>query len=825
MKSIRSRIEARFEFFAHVLFDHRYKMLVVMLLFVFLLASQIPGIRLDTSTEGFLHETDPILIEYEGFRDLFGRDEMAIVAVRSENIFDFKFLGKLKNLHEDLRNNLPYLDDITSLVNARNTHGIDDELIVENLFEKWPANKQELNVLARQAKQNPMYKNLLLSEDGKLTTIVLKTHTYSGQGGETEEDLAGFSDEAPDIGDPLDGDADWNIEKQVYLTDMENSEFVAALGRILDQHRTGDFPVFMAGTPVVTDFLKQSMISNMRRFMGIALVVISIFLFVMFRRLSGVLMPVFIVMVSLVSTVGLMALTGVAIKIPTQILPSFLLSVAVGASVHILVMFFQSFDRGETKRDAIAHALGHSGLAILMTSLTTAAGLLSFSTAEVAPIADLGLFSAAGVILSLVYTIVFLPVLLSIFPIKSKFTKEISGQLSVKGTPGNTATPMPMDAVLNFVARISTQNPVKILLTALILFVIALTGALKIELSHDPVRWLPDQSDVRISNEILDHELKGTTSIEVVVDTKKENGLYDPDLLARLEHSGQLFETYKDDKVYVGKAFSLTMVIKETNQALHGNNPLFYKVPDNRDLIAQELFLFENSGSDDLEDFTDSQFSKARLTLKLPFVDAIAYSSFMDHVQDHFQSGYPHENIQITGMVAILSRVLTNAMHSMMKSYGYAFGVITLLMVLLIGRVKIGFFSMIPNIYPIFIMLGVMGWFHIPMDLFTMLVGSIAIGLAVDDTIHFMHNFRRYYEKYQDPVAAVYETLHTTGRAMLVTTCVLSIGFFTFMFSEMNNLFNFGFLAGFTLILALLSDYFIAPALMVLLNKKTISNS
>ena len=172
-------------------------------------------------------------------------------------------------------------------------------------------------------------------------------------------------------------------------------------------------------------------------------------------------------------------------------------------------------------------------------------------------------------------------------------------------------------------------------------------------------------------------------------------------------------------------------------------------------------------------------------------------------------------------MVAILSQVITNAIHSMIKSYGYALTVITLLMIFLIGGVKIGMFSMIPNIFPIILMLGIMGWCNLPMDLFCMMVGSIAIGLAVDDTIHFMHNFRRYYETFHDPEKAVYETLHTTGRAMLVTTCVLSIGFFTFMFSEMNNLLNFGFLTGFALLAALLADYFIAPALMVLLNKKS----
>ena len=175
-------------------------------------------------------------------------------------------------------------------------------------------------------------------------------------------------------------------------------------------------------------------------------------------------------------------------------------------------------------------------------------------------------------------------------------------------------------------------------------------------------------------------------------------------------------------------------------------------------------------------------------------------------------------------MVPIMAQVLTASIHSMLKSYAYALVIITFLMIVLIGRIKIGLFSMIPNIFPIILMLGLMGWAGLPMDLFCMMVGSIAIGLAVDDTIHFMHNFRRYFEHFGDAKKAVHETLHTTGRAMLVTTCVLSIGFFTFMFSEMNNLFNFGLLTGFTLIMALLADYFIAPALMILVNRKEVRN-
>ena len=185
-----------------------------------------------------------------------------------------------------------------------------------------------------------------------------------------------------------------------------------------------------------------------------------------------------------------------------------------------------------------------------------------------------------------------------------------------------------------------------------------------------------------------------------------------------------------------------------------------------------------------------------------------------------FKEKFPEALIKVTGMAAIFVKVETNALISLAKSYLYALIVITVLMILLIGRVRIGMLSMIPNITPILITIGGMGWFDMPMDLFNMTVGSIAIGLAVDDTIHFMHNFRRYFEESGDAEKAVIQTLLTTGRAMCVTTCVLSLGFFSFMLASMNNLRGFGMLTGITIILALLSDLFLAPALMIVVNRK-----
>jgi hydrophobe/amphiphile efflux-3 (HAE3) family protein len=800
MSAIRRRIEKWFEHLAHLVYRHRILTLVVMMALSIALIAQIPSITIDTSTEGFLHAADPALLAYNEFRDQFGRDEVIIIAIKSQAVFDFGFLKNLKALHEELADKVPHLEEITSLINARNTRGAANELIVEDFLENWPRDPEELAVLKNRALSNPIYQNLLLSPDGRFTTIVIQTQRHSTLGQQIDV-LEEFEDNAPAPDEKAN-----NAAEREYFTDEENSQVVTAVQQIVEKYDSSDFKIYVAGSPVVTHFLKRAMMSDMRKFVGLAVATVAVLLFLMFRRITGVVFPLFIVVLSLLSTVGIMAITGTAIKVPTQILPSFLLAVGVGTSVHILAIFFQRYRETENKADAIADALGHSGLAVVMTNVTTACGLMSFATSEVAPVADLGIFAGIGVLIAFINTIILLPALIALVPLRR--TKGLHSN------PGGTL----MDRLLTSISRFSTEHPRAILIVSAVVVAVSLAFAAGIRFSHDPPRWFPRNNRIRVASETLDHEMHGTINLEVIIDTAKENGFYEPDMLNRLEEAVRFAEaqTYKD--VFVGKAWSLTTILKEINRALNENRAEFYAVPQNKDLIAQEFLLFENSGSDDLEDVVDSQFSKVRFSMKGPFKDAVHYGTLLETVDRYFKDKFPNTDIELTGMVALLSKTINNAIRSMAKSYVVALVVITLLMMVLIGKIRIGLLSMIPNLTPILLMLGIIGATPVSMDLFTMMVASIAIGLAVDDTIHFMHNFRRYYEQTGDPKLAVYKTLHTTGRAMLVTTVVLSIGFFIFVFADMNNLLNFGVLTSFTILMALLADYLVAPALMVLVN-------
>ncbi len=804
MNGIRHRIETGFEAFGHTVYRHHWKVLLLMLALIVGLVSQAKHLTMDTSTEGFLHEEDPILLDYNAFREQFGRDEVVLLAIDGEEVFSLPFLERLRALHIELRDTVPHLDDITSLINARSTVGVEGALIVGELLEEMPTSDEELAAIKARALANPVYRDLLISADGTITSIVLRTNAYSSVGQEVDV-MAGFDDaqEGP----------------RPFLSDAENSELVAAVRDIVGRHQGEGFNIRLAGSPVVGDTLKRSMQSNMKRFMLMALAAISLVLFLLFRRLSGVILPMLTVALSVASTLGLMGLVGIPFKLPTQIMPSFLLAVGVGASVHLLTIFFrrlqQLHDKDEQvessghKETAIAYALGHSGLAIAMTSLTTAAGLASFAGAEVAPVSDLGLIAAAGVLLALVYTLVLLPALLSIVPIKAKKSQ------------GSQAIRERTDALLSAIADFSTRRANVVLGLSAVVLAVGLAGALQVKFSHKPFEWFAEEHPVRQATDFIDSRLKGASSVEVVVKTAEVNGLYEPRIMQALSDLGPKVEAIDHGELFVGKSLSLADILKESNRALNENRPEFYAIPDNRELIAQELLLFENSGSDDMEDFVDSQFTTARFTARMPWVDGILYEDFIDELEALFRAELGDGvEVSSTGMATLLGRTMGATIYSMAQSYVIAALVITLMMVLLIGSVRVGLVSMIPNLTPIILTLGLMGWFGMPLDLFTMLIGSIAIGLAVDDTIHFMHNYRRYHAISGDVAFAVRETLLSSGRAMLVTTVVLSLGFFLYLFADLSNVVNFGLLTGFTIIMALLADFFLAPALMALMHRK-----
>ena len=795
MTGIRLQVEKWFEATAAFLCRTRVPAIIVVLLATAATAAGLRNLVIDTSTESFLRAGDPVLERYEEFRDQFGRDDVIIISVEPDELFTLEALIGLKELHDALASGVPNLANITSMVNARSTRGEGDRLIVEDLLQSWPNSEQDLAALRSRVLANPLYRNLLISPDGTVTTIVLELATFAAIEEQSIDDALALFDESPPDAGPRER-----------LSEEETQNVIEAVGEIVAEHRRDGFVLHTAGTPAVTEALKSALQGDMGRSVLLAVAVIALLLFAMFRSVAAVILPLGVVVLALLSTLGLMGHLGTPVTLPIVILPSFLLAVGVGAAVHLLAIHFRNIRAGHDRQHAIIAAVGHAGLPVLLTSLTTAAGLGSFAVADVAPVADLGRYSAIGVLIALVYTLILLPAGLALIP--SWAMQAVAPADRVSAT---------MDRMLATCARFGVRNAVPIACAFLVAAKIAFGLAVQLRFSHDILSWLPDRWPVHQATRAIDRDLGGSVSLEVVLDTGAENGLHDRDTLLRLDALKQDIETASAGPTKVGAILSVADLLKEIHQALNENRTEFHRIPENPALIPQEFLLFENSGSDDLEDLVDFQFSRARFSMRVPWQDTLTYPPFIRDVETRFADTFGNSSdVTVTGIMSLLSRTLENTIHSAARSYLIAGVVITLMMIALIGRIGTGLISMLPNFTPVLFTLALMQIAGIPLNLFTMLVGSIAIGLAVDDTVHFMHHFHRYLDRTGSVETAVRETLQSSGRAMLLTSTVLTAGFFIFCLADMRNLVDFGFLTGITIVTALAADFVLAPALMAL---------
>ena len=806
----RTKAENKFESFSDWLYDNATKAILIVVLFVGALGSQLPTLKMDTSTEGFLHKTNPMRIEYDVFRDQFGRDEKLMIAVKTDSIFNLGFLKKLDNFHSVLEDELPHIKGVDSLINARNTFGIEGELIVEPLIDDLPETQEDMARLRSTITNNSFYKNLLYSEDFTMTTVTIDTQTYSNAEAISEDVNIDF-DEPLDFDEFLDFDAEAQVDQsapRLYLSDAENDEIILKTQQIMERFNDDNFEIYLSGSAAIAGIFKQALMNDAVVFISLMMVIIMIVLYALFRRISGVFLPLICVGLTLITTVSLMAIFSAPFTMATQIMPTFLLAVVTSAAIHLLAIFYKDLMRTKDKKASLRYAMGHSGLAIVMTSLTTAAGLWSFSFSGVAPVADLGVFASSGVLVGLLFTLVFLPALIA----KTNFA-HLEQKSDVEG---NTL----MDRVLLGISKIGTGQPKLIVAISAILIIFAAVVATQLRFSHFPLQWLPEDNFARVATETVDENLAGALTLEVVVDTGKTNGLYNPELLRKIDDVSENIDSITSGNMFVGKVISFIDIIKETNKALNENREEYYSIPDNPDLIAQEFLLFESSGNGDLNSLVDANYSKARLTLKTPFIDSLEAKIFIDRAQTYLDKEFGAlASVSFTGIGTLMTVTFEEAIYSSATSYILAFSLITVLMVLLIGNLKIGLISMIPNLLPIIFLSTIMVIFKMPLDMFTLLIGAIALGLAVDDTVHFMHNFRRYELQYNDVDKAVRLTLMGTGRAITLTSIVLALGFLVLTFSQMNNMFDFGVLTACAILVALVADFFLMPAIMKLIIK------
>ncbi|NRB39480.1 MAG: MMPL family transporter [Pseudomonadales bacterium] len=781
----KANVEQNFGQLSLFISRHPWSCLLLCLVIVAGMASQLVHLKQDTSLEGYLKSGDPDIAIYNEFKDVFGKDEVFIITVAVDDFFNQDFIDKFRNLHEDLEQQVPYLQRVDSLINARYTYGDDDTMYIEDLLpETLPEDPQAYDKLKSYIYNSDTYKNWLISEDRSMLVITVRLSAFI-----------------------FEENANGDLE-QKYIEDAHLEEAMATIEQLIEKHRgmlSDD--IRLAGSIPMAVKLSAVTKRDFIVFTALAIVLIGAVLFIIFRRWSGVFMPLTVMLFGVIITISLMAIQGSPMQVATSLLPSFLLAVCVGDSIHLLTIFYRQYDTGVSKELALSHAMEHTGLAIFFTSITTAAGLASFSFSDLAPVSSLGYYGAVGSIVAFVLTITILPTLISLIPLKRRAFKEDKDTI--------------LQPILHWFSQVSVKHAKPIVVISVLLFATSSYFVSQLNFSHLPINWLPQQDELRLASENYDAKIGGSLALEIVIDTGKERGVNNVAFMQKLNEVQAHLSQWKEPTFDVKKVIAVTDIIKESHRALNGNRPEFYTIPDNAELISQELFLVELDRPDDLFQMIDNPYRRARMTVLIPMIDTIHIIPVIAGVKAYLtQTMAPLDvNITYTGVTPILGSTFAKMLYSTAESYVLAGIAITVMMVLLIGSLKLGLISMFPSLLPIVMVLAVVQLAGIDLDILTMLVGSIAIGLTVDDNVHFMHGFKRVYQQTGDPAYAIEQTLQSTGRAMLITSIVLSIGFFIYTQSMTNNMTTFGFVTGMCIILALVATFLLSPALMVLVNK------
>ena len=424
----------------------------------------------------------------------------------------------------------------------------------------------------------------------------------------------------------------------------------------------------------------------------------------------------------------------------------------------------------------------------------------------------MGTAAAYGVGAALLHSLVFLPIVLSFN------SKSLLGAREVK--QGDR-----LDLALWRLTGVTTVRQGKLtaartwrtLALAAVIIAISLWGMSQLRVSHNPLAWLPSDNPLRQVFNELDREVGGTASVQLLIDTKTERGIKDLDFLRGLEALDKHIATYRDPQMgeVIGKSMSVLDIVRETNKQLHGGDPEHYRLPDTQRAASDLLFMFENSGADELRRFATADLKTTQLTVRVKWVDANAYPPLADFVQKGVQTHLAkHADVRVTGSIYTLGSTVSGLIDNLLRSFGAAFVVITLFMIVMLRGLKLGLIAMVPNLVPILMIMGLMGMTGMPIDMGNLMLASVAIGVAVDDTIHFLHHFHEARVGGNSVNDAIEAAVQHAGRAMAATSMVLSLGFSVFLTGSMVHLQRFGGLIALTAIIALLVDVTFAPPLL-----------
>ena len=871
------------QYFAKVpsqLIPYRKAVLLVALLSTIFMGYGASRFVLDTSFDVWFSESDPAIEALDDFRDQFGSDDGLFIVYEAKDgdVFSNKSLTLIAEITETLDNyeqisddvwldqyglspdiveSLTHIKRVQSLSNIRIQKNEDDVLSSPRLVPKnIPSETDQLSAISSEADDQPSLELFMFSKDHRYGAISIKTDFGAIPVVQELDDAPSlFSDD--DWSDDFDASMDDSavIQKIEYQPDEPALyiPFMKAITAITEQPKmTEHFNFYPIGNSAMISLAMDTLIQAAFLLVGMV-VIINLLLWTLFRSASAVVLPQLAIGLSILFVIG--GLSWLNLASTTLIALTVMLVIAVGVAdcVHVMSSYL-FFRRGGKEHDeALSKAYGKTGVPILLTTITTMAGMSSLAATGMPMFVQFGLSSAAGVFFAFAYTIYLLPVLLNYWhpmQIKKASNKE-NNSSGIKALALNFK--LKSLSFLCFFAKPLLSASKKIGFTWLVSadwlqplldripafverfryliaviffggFIVCLYGATQVKIDSNLVELYSDDVPIGQAYDIVDDNMMGTGNMVIVVDTARSDGIMDPAVLSSMDRlQNRIEDRYSD---YIIRTNSLADLVKDTHAIMQSSEE-YRTIPDSQIAVSQLLYLFNSSNPEERRALVSDDFSKSHISVQLRNAGSEEYKDFFDEIQKDINNEfnkltktYPELKVQITGSFALMMRLADDISKNQFKSLAIAAVVISLLMMLTLGSLQAGVMSIVPNLIPATLAFGLMGLLGISLDTDTLMIAPLIIGIAVDDTIHFISHYRMSLAQNHNMKIALVETIKEVGQAVTFTTLILGCGFFMLTFSDYLGLAKIGGFGSLAIFVALLCDLLFFPALIMIFKPK-----
>lgn len=742
--------------------------------FVIFSAFGLQYLELRTDSRIWFGPDNPQLIAFNKLENTYTKinNVFIVIAPHDGNIFTRNTLTAIEELTTAAWQ-IPFSNRVDSITNFQNTHAEKDDLVVEDLvLDARSLIDEDLHRIRNIALSEPILVNRLLSKKGDVASININV-LLPGKSAKETRDVTDFA-----------------------------RDLIKTI-----QQKNPDIDFLLTGSIPFDNAFGEATENDLSTLIPIMLLTLALVMWWLLRSLSGTIVTMLVIIMSTLTAMGLAGWLGLSLNPASGIAPTIILTLAIADSIHILATMLQNLNDGQTKQNAILNSLRVNMQPVFITSVTTAIGFLSMNFSDAPPFHDLGNMVAMGVIAAWIYSIIFLPSMIAVLPIRPYKSRDKKTHI--------------MDICADFVIN----NQKKILLGSLIIIGLTVTGIPRIDLNDNFIEYLDESYDIRKASDFVQKNLTGMDAIEYSLEATTSGGINDPAYLTTIER----FSDWYMQQPHVVHVNSIAEIIKRLNKNMHNDDENYFKIPEDRNLTAQYMLLYEMSlpYGLDLNNRINIDKSASRVTVILKNVTSKEMRQLDEMARNWLRKNAPASMLTVgSGLSVMFAHVSERNINAMLTGSLLALILISALLVIALRSLKFGLVSLIPNLVPAFIAFGIWGYLVGTVGLASAVLIALTLGIVVDDTVHFLSKYlRARRESNLDAKEATRYAFQTVGTAMWVTTVVLVAGFSILATSGYKVNADMGLLSAVTIIIALLLDFLFLPAMLIYLDRNKIKST